>query len=202
MVLVSVVAGAAVVGNADRSVTVWAVRRALPAGATLTPDDLTQRRVRLFGEDRARYVDTRGGDPAGRVLTRALGDGDLLPLSALALRGDPAKRVVGIPFSRSHALAGNVRRGDLVDVIASRKTSTGVTTYAVARNVPVVGVDKPSGGFGAGRGGEVVVLVEVAPELALAVANAIRGADLDLSLVVAGADGHGDVGDAVTTAKP
>jgi Flp pilus assembly protein CpaB len=201
MVLTSVVAGAAVVGNADKSTTVWAVRRALPAGTTLTPDDLTQRRVRLFGDDRARYLDARGGDPAGRVLTRPLGDGELLPVSALGT-GGTATRVVGLPLTRAHALGGDVSRGDVVDVIATRKTSGGVETYAVARNVPVVGVDRALGGFGAGRGGDLVVLVEVAPDLALDIAAALRGAEIDLSLVVPGADGTGDVGGPVTAAAP
>ena len=202
MVFVSVVVGAAVVGNADRTVSVWAVRHALPAGTTLTADDLTQRRVRLFGDDRTRYVDARGGDPAGRVLLRDLGDGDLLPLSALGQADAAPKRVVGIPLPRAHALGGAVRRGDVVDVIATRKTTGGgLTTYAVVRAARVVGVDKPSGGFGAGRGADVVVLVEVPPDLALDLAAAIRGAELDLSLVVAGAAGPGDVGEPVTTAR-
>lgn len=202
MVAVSVVLGASVVGNADRTVHVWAVRRALPAGTTLQADDLTQRRIRLFGDDRARYLDARGGDPAGRVLLRPLGDGDLLPVSALGDNGTTATRVVGLPLGRAHALGGNVRRGDVVDVIATRKTAGGgFTTYAVARNVPVVGVDKPSSGFGAGRN-DFVVLVEVAPDLALGIAAALRAAEIDLSLVQPGADGPGDLGDAVVTAKP
>ena len=202
MVLVSVVAGAAIVGNADRSVHVWAVRRALPAGTTLQPDDLARRRVRLFGDDRTRYLDVRGGDPAGRVLLRDLGDGDLLPVSALGAAGTAATRVVGLPLGRAHALGGTIRRGDVVDVIATRKTpGGGFTTYAVARNVRVVGVDRPSGGFAAGRA-DVVVLVEVAPGLALDVAAALRAAEVDLALVRPGADGAGDLGDPVVTATP
>ena len=200
MILVSVVAGAAVVGNADKTVRVWAVRRSLPAGTTLDEDDLAQRRVRLFGNDRARYLDFRGGDPSGRVLLRDIGDGDLLPISALGQRDANATRVVGLPLPRAHALGGVLRRGDVVDVLATRKTSNGLTTYAVARNVRVVGVDKPSGGFAAGRA-ELVVLVEVAPDLALDLAAAIHGADVDVSLVVPGANGAGDVGEPVVTAK-
>ena len=200
MILVSVVAGAAVVGNADKTVQVWAVRRSLPAGTLLQDDDLAQRRVRLFGDDRARYLDVRGGDPQGRVLLRDLGDGDLLPVSALGVRDADATRVVGLPLPRAHALGGELRRGDVVDVLATRKTANGLTTYAVARNVRVVGVDKPSGSFGAGRA-ELVVLVEVAPDLALDIAHAIHGADVDVSLVVPGANGAGDVGEPVVTAK-
>lgn len=182
MVLVSVVAGAAVVGGADRTVTVWAVRSALPAGTTLTDEDLTQRRVRLFGDDRTRYLDARGGDPAGRVLTRALGDGELLPVGALGQPGAAPTRVVGLPLTRAHALGGEVRRGDVVDVLATRKEGGELKTYTAATNVRVVGVDAPSSGFAAGRN-DFVVLVEVAPDVALDLAAAIRGAELDLARV-------------------
>lgn len=191
MILLSVLGGTAVVDAADRSVRVWSVRRDLPAGTTLQRDDLAATRVRLFGDDARRYLDAHG-DPTGKTLTRALGEGDLLPVSALA-EHDTAKRVLGIPLDRAHALGGEVRRGDVVDVLASRKTAAGTTTYAVARGVRVVDVAKPGNGLGAARG-DLVVLVEVEPEQALPIAAAIRGAELDLSLVVAGADGPGDVG--------
>ena len=200
MVLLAVLGGAAVVSAADKSVQVWAVRRPLPAGTTLTRDDVTPRRVRLFGDDLDRYVDVRGGNPEGRVLTRDLGAGDLLPVSALAGRdARKATRVVGIPLDRAHAVGGTVDRGDRVDVLATRKTAGGgFTTYAVVRNVLVVDVERPGGGFGAGRA-EFVVLVEVDPAQALPLAAALRSAEIDLSLVVAGSDGPGDVGATHTT---
>jgi Flp pilus assembly protein CpaB len=198
MVLLAVLGGAAVVSAADRSVQVWAVRRALPAGTTLQRDDVTARRVRLFGDDLTRYVGVASGSPEGRVLTRDLGEGDLLPVSALASAATkPATRVVGIPLDRAHAVGGSVDHGDRVDVLATRKTAGGSQTVAVLRNVLVVDVERPSGGFGAGRS-ELVVLVEVAPGQVLALANAIRTAEIDLSLVVAGSDGTGDV----PTAQP
>jgi hypothetical protein len=203
MVLVAVVAGAAVISAADRSVRVWAVRRALPAGTRLDDGDLVRRRVRLFGADLDRYLDVRLGDPAGRVLSRDLGAGDLLPQSAL---GDPAAkpatRVIGLPMSRAHALDGDVQRGALVDVVATRKTSGGgFVTYAVVRAVKVLRVSKPSGGFGAGKN-DLVVMIEVSPAQALPVLAALQSAELDLSLVVAGSDGPGDVGAGSVTSGP
>jgi hypothetical protein len=192
MVLLSVVIGSAVVDGADRAARVWAVRRALPAGTTVQKADLVERKVRLYGADAARYLDATA-DPTGRPLTRDLGAGDLLPLSAL---GDPnaakARRVVGLPLSRAHALGGGVRRGDVVDVVATRKSPNGAfTTYAVVRRARVVDVTRPANGLGRN---DLVVLVEVAPDLALAVLAAVQSAELDLSLVVPGADGAGDVG--------
>lgn len=183
MVLLAVLGGAAAVSAADKSVQVWGVRRALTAGTTLQRDDVTARRVRLFGDDLKRYVDVRSGSPEGRVLTRDLGDGDLLPVSALASADTkPETRVVGIPLDRAHAAGGSVERGDRVDVFATRKTAGGSETQAVLRNVLVVDVERPGGGFGTGRA-EFVVIVEVEPDDVLDLANAIRTAELDLSLV-------------------
>ena len=195
MVLVAVVVGAAVVSAADKSVRVWAVRQDLKAGTAVERADLTARRVRLFGADAKHYVDVRS-DPSGRVLRRDLGAGDLLPVSALADPNEtPATRIVGLPMSRAHALGGDVERGDVVDVIATRKTSGGgVQTYAVVRGVTVVEVSRPSGGFGAGRN-DLVVMIQVSPDQILPIAAALQGAELDLSLVVPGSDGAGDVGD-------
>lgn len=201
MVLVSVVTGAAVLRSADESLRVWALRRDLPAGTTLQRDDLGERRVRLFGDDRRRYVDA-AQDPTGRVLVRDVGDGELLPVAAVAAPdAHNATRLVGLPLSRAHALGGDVHRGDVVDVIATRKTSGGgYATTAVARRVRVVDVAKPSSGFGTGRG-DLVVLVEVPPAQAVPLTAALEGAELDLSLVIAGADGPGDVGAATLTAQ-
>jgi Flp pilus assembly protein CpaB len=203
MVLVAVVAGAAVVSAADKSVRVWAVRRSLKAGTALERGDVTPRRVRLYGADLGRYVDVIAGEPTGRVLLHDLVEGELLPRAAL---GDgnaaPASRHIAIPLSKAHALGGEVERGDVVDVIATRKTSGGGTaTYAVLRAVPVLDVTKPAGGFGAGQN-DFVVTVRVDPDQALAVAAAIQGAELDLSLVVAGPDGAGDVGGATLVTGP
>ena len=201
MVLVAMVGGAAALRSADASVRVWAVRRALPAGTTLQRDDVASRRVRLFGNDRSRYVDATA-DPTGRVLLHDLTAGELLPTAAVGAPTTNATRVVGLPLNRAHALGGDVHRGDLVDVIATRKKpGGGYATYAVARRVRVVDVAKPSGGFGAGRN-DLVVLVELTPEQALPVAAAVQGAELDLSLVVPGANGPGDVGDRTLVTTP
>ena len=195
MVLLAVLGGAAAISAADKSVEVWAVRRSLTAGTTLAKDDLTARRVRLYGADKQRYLDAHLASPAGQVLVRDLGEGELLPKAAIKA-GDPrARRLVGLPLTRAHALGGTVRHGDRVDVLATRKTTGGgYTTYAVVRDVLVSEVNKPSGGFGAGGGNDFVVLIEVDPDQVLAIAAAIQSAQLDLSLVVRGADGPGDVG--------
>ena len=103
LVLVSVVAGARVVGTADRSSSVWVATRDLAAGAVLTEGDLEPGRVRLFG-DASRYVGVTGPGPVGYVLTRGVGARELLPAAGLA-RPEEAlrtRRDVAVPVQPGH----------------------------------------------------------------------------------------------------
>ena len=195
LILLSIVLGAAVVSASDKSVRVWAVKDALPAGTAITGEDVTARRVRLFGRDLKLYVDADVAFPAGKVLLRDVGAGELLPAAAVGdLAGRKAGRIVSIPVERAHALGGEIRRGMQVDVVATFKaTGGGVTTVAILRNVTVVGVSRSSSGFGASAR-DFGILVEVSPEQALAVAAAIESAAIDVFRVVPGVGGPGDIG--------
>lgn len=83
------VLGARVLGAADDTVEVWAVAADLGAGDEVEADDLVATPV-LFGraDGLDRYVEVTEELPADLTLTRGLGDGELLPRSAL---GDPAR---------------------------------------------------------------------------------------------------------------
>lgn len=203
LILVSVVVGANVVRAADRSVQVWRTTRALPAGTALTAGDLTPTRVRLFGADQARYVDaTRGAAPAGRVLARDVGAGELLPTDALAgVDGVVPTRLVTVPISRNHAVGGRLRRGDRVDVVATFRISAQQSeTRAILRAALVDDVVTADDGFGGGDG--YAVTLQVAPAQALLLASALQTAELDLLLVQAAGDDLGDVGDQPVSGGP
>ncbi len=111
LILVAMVGGARVVSAADRTVPIWTVGRDLGAGTTLAPDDLVPRRVHLDGDAR-RYVSASAPPPAGRVLLRSVGAGELLPAGALATPGTAALRQVGVTVER----LGGITRGAVVDV--------------------------------------------------------------------------------------
>ncbi len=83
------VLGARVLGAADDTVEVWAVAADLGAGDEVGADDLVATPV-LFGraDGLDRYVEVTEELPADLTLTRGLGDGELLPRSAL---GDPTQ---------------------------------------------------------------------------------------------------------------
>ena len=102
LVLVSVVVGARVLSSADRSQLVWAAAGDLAVGSQLSEGDLTAVRVRLFDSGPA-YLRAEGAAPAGYVLRRAVGAGELLPQDALARPGaDVDVRLVTVPVEAGH----------------------------------------------------------------------------------------------------
>lgn len=203
LILLSIVAGATVLSRADETVAVFALRRTLPAGAVLSGDDVTTARVRIEGGTGERYIRATSVTPAGRVLARSVGAGELLPLAAL-VAGDAGRalRHVTVPVSRDHALGGELRAGDVVDIVATFGNKAQATvTRPVLRAVSIVDVLDSSAAFGAG-GTDFAVVVAVAPEQVLELTAAIQVAQLDLVRVVPGADGNGDIGSRRVVSTP
>jgi len=116
MVLLAVVVGAKVFADADERVQVWSVTRDLGADTPLTGDDVAPTAVRL-DDVAGRYV-SAGEDLDGLVLTRPLGRGELLPVSALGRSGSLDQRRVVIEVDR-FGVAG-LARGRVVDLYVVR----------------------------------------------------------------------------------
>ena len=98
LVLAAVLLGALVVGRARHTDREVAVTRDLAAGTTLRADDL--RLVDAQLPDRADYLGS-AEDAVGKVLTRPLSAGELLP--AAALGAQPAATTVTVPFATDAA---------------------------------------------------------------------------------------------------
>ena len=81
LVLASVLVGARIVSAADATVPVWAVAGDLAAGTELTAEDLVAVDVRL--DDAADAYLSTATRPEGRMLARAVREGELLPRTAL-----------------------------------------------------------------------------------------------------------------------
>lgn len=116
LVLLSVVVGARVVGAADERVRVWAVTHDLGPDSRLADGDLAVRSVRL-DDTAARYVGA-DQDPVGRVLTRPVARGELLPVAAVARSAAHPMRRVVVEVDRLGA--GGLTKGRVVDVYAVR----------------------------------------------------------------------------------
>lgn len=135
-----IVVGARVLGAADDTVAVWAVRADAGAGAVLTSADLEAHRVRFASpDDLAGYLRADQPLPDTLSLTRSVGAGELVPRAALA--ADTPADTVQLPLAVDPAqVPPGVHSGSVVDVY--------VVGDAVAR--PGTGQVGAGGGGGGG----------------------------------------------------
>lgn len=174
LVLVSVAVGARIFTQADERVRVWSVTRDLGPDTTLTEQDLRVRAVRL-DDVAARYLSAAEAVD-GLVLTRALGRGELLPVSAVGPADALDQRRVVIEVDRFGVVG--LARGRVVDLYVVRGTAADdreVAPELVLAGV-TVGEDVRSGGGAFGGSGSkagVTLLVDRSdvPAVIDAVAN-------------------------------
>jgi hypothetical protein len=133
LVLGSVLLGARLVAGADRTVPVWSAAGDLSAGTVLTADDLVPVQVRL-GSASAGYLSTTT-QPAGRVLSRPVHGGELLPRSALD--GASAQVQLALPVQAGYVPPG-LGRGSRVDVYALPAAGAAAASPPAAPGVAVV----------------------------------------------------------------
>ncbi|WP_222194084.1 SAF domain-containing protein [Modestobacter italicus] len=179
LVLGSVLLGARVVTAADATVPVWSAAGDLAAGTVLDADDLVAVDVRL-DDVAAAYLAT-STRPAGRVLARAVRDGELLPRSALE---EPADLVqLALPVQAGY-VPPQLARGQLIDVYAvadpvvGADTATGGDVDVVLSGAPVQAVTGRGDGVLSTSGTTVQVVVAVPADGAADVLAAIGGRGL------------------------
>jgi hypothetical protein len=182
LVLVSVVVGARVLAAADRTQLVWSAARDLAPGTVLTEADLAPVEVRLFGAGRQYLAGTETGYP-GYVLERELGQGELVPLAALARPGQgPELRQVSVPVLPGRFPRG-LDAGQQVDVWATPDRDAAALAAGeeqlgsrlVLEAVPVFAVPDAGGGLSAGSPEQAVVLNVRAQDVAELVAAMSAG---------------------------
>lgn len=159
LVVCSVVLGAKVVGSADDTVTMWALRSDKATGEAITPADLVTSRVR-FDEagDAAKYFAAADTLPTSRHLVRPVGAGELLPRAGLG-EADPDTARISVSVPAAHLPPG-LGAGSRIDLwVAPPGTGEGRARPA-ARDVVVLEVPPPSAELG-GAGGERQVVLAV-----------------------------------------
>jgi Flp pilus assembly protein CpaB len=189
MLLTSVALGARVVALADHTEPVYAARVTLPSGTPLTSDALKVVRLRLTGTA-AGYLDARHPLPAGQILVRPVGAGELVPLTSIASAGQLLVRPVSIPIDADPPRG--LSPGGVVDLWASAKRRDDVgggydPPKQIAHAVEVFDLRIPGAGLSASRSGSVEVLLdseELAPVLD-ALANQARVAVLPVPGLIA-----------------
>ena len=108
--------GATLLGGSDDTVGVWAARRAMNAGESVSADDLVRRDVRFADQpDADAYLSADTPLPSGATLARAVGAGEMVPRGALGAAGSQA--LTEVPLSvDSEAVPSTLRVGAVVDV--------------------------------------------------------------------------------------
>lgn len=180
IVAASVLLGARLLGSADDTVAVWALRTDARAGTTLQPTDLEVHRVRFSDPEQAdRYVSARSPVPARATLLRDVGPGELLPRAAL---GDGASEpLVEVPVAvPAEAVPATVRPGSVVDIWVTPDAVPGqkdVESVLVFDDVVVVATPRTGSALGPSATRQIIVGVEAAQEdgLGAALARAARG---------------------------
>jgi len=174
MVLLAVVVGARVFADADDRVQVWSVTRDLGPDTPLTRDDVEPAAVQL--DDQAGRYLSAAEDLDGLVLTRPVGRGELLPVSAVGPASSLDQRRIAIEVDRV-GVAG-LARGRVVDLYVVRPATQGESPSPpelVLESV-TVGEDVRSGSGSFGGGGATVGLTLLVdrtdvPDVIDAVAN-------------------------------
>lgn len=100
----------------DRTTAVWAADRPLSTGQTLSAEELRTVHVRL--DDAAdHYLSAQADPPARAQLTRMVGEGELIPKTALETADGTGRQAITV--EAAHDLASAVQPGRLVDVWAA-----------------------------------------------------------------------------------
>lgn len=169
LVAVCAVLGARLLGSADDTVEVWALRSDGVAGTALEQGDLERTRVH-FGSSSAADAYLRPDDDlADRpVLTRPVGAGELLPKAALG-EADTLNLIELPLVVAANAVPATVRPGSIVDVwVTPEDDRTGGRAGLVLDDVPVLALPGASAALSASAESQVIVGLDDAAQAGLA----------------------------------
>lgn len=179
LVLVSVVVGARVLGEADESTTVWGVSKDLAAGTVLEASDLVKVRVRLF-DNASRYMST-DSSPAGKVLGRPMLSGELIPRAALVQPESVVQLPLSVPAER---VPRDLAHGQLVDIYASvEQQGQPPQTTLVLAGVTILKVDGRGEGALSVGSQRLQVLISVPSCRVAAIIDATEGKTVSLAVL-------------------
>ncbi len=159
IVAASVVAGARIVGGSDDSIAVWGVAGDLAPGVAVDAGDLEQARVRFADPaDAERYLRVADELPADLVLTRGVGDGELLPRAALGTADDAGTVALSVSVPGSQ-VPTSVGPGSRVDVwIVPDSGDDKATATLAVEDVAVIDSPVGSSDFGSSSTDRQLVL--------------------------------------------
>ena len=195
LVLVSVLVGARVLAQADRTHLVWTAARDLAPGTALTAADLEPVEVRLLDAG-PRYLAAPDESFAGYVLERPVARGELVPAAALSAPGAGTElRLVSVPVLPGRYPA-DLARGAQVDVWSTpdRDAAAAADPAAPAEGsrlvleAVAVHAGAESGGALSGGTAERSVVLAVRPSDVEPLVAAMAAGRIDLVRVPAGSE--------------
>ena len=170
------------------TVLMWAAAEDLPQDTVLAAEHLLPVAVRLPEELQTNYV-LSSESLSGVTLTKAVLEGELLPRGWLGEAGPTAGRSMTIPVTPEHAVGGDLRAGDRVDVFATFDSGDArARTTLLARDVEILEV-VTAGGFALDEEAPIGINVAVSSDEAARLAFAIRTAELDVVRILGGDPG-------------
>lgn len=180
----ALIAGARILEGAQTTVPVWTTTRDLPQDHVLGPDDLVLVEAHLPASVLTRYVPAER-QLEGALLTRAVGAGELIASDWVSTAGTgEASRSMTIPVTPEHAVGGDLKPGDRIDVFATFDPGDiRAKTSLLLRGAEVLEV-VTAGGLTLGDEALVGVTVALSPEDSARVAFAVRTAEIDVVRVV------------------
>jgi len=172
LVLGSIWLGAKLIAGARHTDKEVAVTHGLAAGTTLRSEDVQLVDVQLSAAGRNAYLGSES-DAVGKVLSRPLAEGELLPAAALGTQ--QARTTVSVPFAAG--AAPKLSRGQRIVVWLS---SASCPSIVLLPDVTVQDVHAAGSGTfsSAGTGQDVVLSVEAALADRVVVALAVKDATI------------------------
>lgn len=188
LVVVAVVVGAKVIGASTRTSPIWAATHDLAAGTVLTSNDLVAVDVNLGGQTGEYLLAATGTDAvAGRLVSRPVHGGELLPAAALTAPAAGRVLVIGVSADR---MPPGVTHGSVIDLYltaAAPGGGSGVareSTTLISAGITVQGVVAPaSGGLSGATSNRYQVAVLLDPATADKLVRALPTGDPTVVLV-------------------
>jgi hypothetical protein len=167
--------------DGERGEPVVVLREAVDTGDVVAPGDVVVERATLPASVRDQVFGAPD-EVVGRVAIAPLAAGDVARRSALddvdapAADAERRRRELSFAVERDHAMNGELRRGETVDVVATYGTGESAVTSVVAADAIVRSVDEGGADTLGSSGSLVVTLALVDRAEVLAVAHAADAA--------------------------